>query len=484
MPPRDPRCGRPAAYERDSYGWNLRRIPQTALISGQDKPHPSRCCAIFVVHGMGEQQWTQTGALLRSGSEDALDVIRKWQVDNLGREKGIDQVPPPFTYEGYWANYADLKATFPEDWEGFSERERTFFQHLWDTRSYSGMRTYLWLLGQQLRLIDPRRIKQIGVAVWLLYWPLQIIFPAALTVALIRRPKIITRILADVRLYANPRGIAERALIQRIDYRVGREFLRLVGLDGDFRPLPSAEQVAASGRPFIFDRVVWVAHSLGTVVSYNVLSDLFSRAADLESSGDIVQKCGVVKFRKSLARFVTLGSPLNKFASLFPDALRPWYTHDRATLVTGGEKVTNESQNPPGVSASESRELWINYYHVLDPVSGALYNELICGKTPPVNIHTNWRASALLPGLAHTSYWRATRVLRFILARTYGLAYLPDQAIGRQSLKKQKWFAVMGYSVWAILIFGGSLLLFSFRAKILRAIWEALKFAGRFLVGA
>lgn len=485
MSARDPRFDRPAAYEPDSYGWNLRRVPQTRLIGDQDETHPTRRCAVFVVHGMGEQQWTQTGASLRSASEDALDVIRKWQTENLAPEKITDgAVPPPFMYEGYWANYSDLKATFPEDWERFNERERTFFQHLWDTRSYSAMRTYLWFLGQQLRLIDPRRIKKIGLAIWLLYWPLQIIFPAALTVALLRKPKIITRILADVRLYANPRGIAERALVQRIDYRVGREFLRLIGLDWDFRPLSCAEQVVASGTPFVFNRVVWVAHSLGTVVSYNVLSDLFSRAAELEHSGDVVQRDSVRKFRESLCRFVTLGSPLNKFASLFPEALRPWHTHDRSTLITGGEGVANESQDDPDGSASGSRELWINYYHVLDPVSGALYNPLICGATPPVNIHTNWRASALLPGLAHTSYWCATTVLRFILARAYGCPYLPDQSIGRQSLNKQKWFAMIGYFVWAVLLFGGVILLFTFRSKILRLLWDALKGVGRFLIGA
>jgi hypothetical protein len=476
----------PPAYEADFYGWNLRRVPTTALINGESKPHPTRHSVVFVVHGMGEQQWTETSASLRCGFEDALEVIRKWQADHLGTGCATaGEVPPPFTYEGYWANYADLEATFPEDWQQFNKRERTFFQHLWDTRAYSAMRTYLWLLGRQILLIGPRRIdKKTRVPVWLLYWPLQIIGFLALTVALVRAPKILTRILADVRLYANPQGIAEHAIVQRIDYRVGREFLRLIGLDWDFRPLPPPELVTASGMPFVFDRVVWVAHSLGTVVSYNVLSDLFRRAAQLDRRGDHVQQEGVRKFRDSLRRFVTLGSPLNKFASLFPNALRPWHTHDRPTLLPGGDITDGRSKDDGDDKAAESREWWINYYHVLDPVSGALHNRLICGETPPVNIHTDWKASALVPGLAHLSYWRAAKVSRFILSRVYGRAYLPDEWIGRQSLEKQIRCAVLGYFIWAVLLFGGLVLLFLFRHGIFQGLWHALKSGLQFLIGA
>lgn len=477
--------GQPPAYEADFYGWNLRRVPATVVVNGESKPHPTRHSVVFVVHGMGEQQWTETSASLRSELEDALEVIRKWQADHLGTGQATaGKVPPPFTYEGYWANYADLKATFPEDWQQFNKRERTFFQHLWDTRAYSALRTYVWLLGQQVLLIDPRRLKDTRLPVWLLYWPLQIICPLALTVALARAPKIITRILADVRLYANPRGIAEHAIVQRIDYRVGREFLRLIGLDWDFRPLPPPELVTASGIPFVFDRVVWVAHSLGTVVSYNVLSDLFRRAGQLDRCGDQVQQEGVRKFRDSLRRFVTLGSPLNKFASLFPNALRPWDTHDRSTLLPGGDITDGGSKDDAEDKAAESREWWINYYHVLDPVSGALHNRLICGETPPVNIHTDWKASALLPGVAHTSYWRAAGVSRFILSRVYGRAYLPDEKIGRQSLEKQIWFAVLGYFIWAVLLVGGLVLLFVFRHGILQCLWRAVKSGMRFVIGA
>ena len=101
-----------------------------------------------------------------------------------------------------------------------------------------------------------------------------------------------------------------------------------------------------------------------------------------------------------------------------------------------------------------------------------------------MNIHTDWRTAALLPGLAHTSYWTAKRVLRFILARAYGRAYLPDRDVGRQSVETQIWFGIAGYTVWAVLLFGGVVGLAVFRVEIVRAIWEALKIAGKTIIGA
>ncbi|MBI4660731.1 MAG: hypothetical protein HY735_17985 [Verrucomicrobia bacterium] len=475
---------RPPAYELDSFPWNLRRVPATAVIDGNSVPHPARRCAIFVVHGMGEQQWTETSATLRAGFEVALDAIREWQTQALGADKVTrGEVPPPFTYDGYWADYADVQASFPEDWQRFNERERKFFKNVWEFRSYSALRTYAWFLRQQIRLIDPRRLKEIGLPAWLLYGALQIVVPVVLTLALIRAPRILSRTLADVRIYARPHGIAERAMVQRIDRRVGQGFLRLIGLDWDFFPLPRKQRVRASGESFVFDRVVWVAHSLGTVVSYNVLSDLFKRAAQIEQSGLDVQKEGVRRFRDALRRFITMGSPLDKFAYLFPKALRPWPGGDRTGLLSGGDTLAGQTRGTGSDTGFDSREWWINFYHALDPVSGALNNPLICGKKPPANIHIKWRGSALVPGLAHVSYWRAASVLRFILGRVYGRAYLGDKPVERQSDVKQLWSGIVGYIVWAVLLFGSVAALFAYRTEIRLALWEAFKGMVKFVIG-
>lgn len=120
----------PRAFD-DCYYWNLSRVPKTIEINGAHLPHPARKSAIFVVHGIGDQCRTDTAATLRSGFEDAFDVIEKWQANNPGDEENkrpinIKELSFPFIMDGYWSNYSSLEETFKEDWKHFNERERSF----------------------------------------------------------------------------------------------------------------------------------------------------------------------------------------------------------------------------------------------------------------------------------------------------------------------------------------------------------------------
>lgn len=397
----------PRAYQDDFYPWNLHRVPRTVQIGKIDVPHPALHSAIFVVHGMGDQQWTETSATLRLGLEDALVHIRKWQDHWLPiQERNADRVPPPFAFDGYWADYADLEKTFPEDWALFNDRERKFFGFVWAWRAYSVIRTGTWILCQTIRLVDPRRIHDLRFA-WFVYLPLPFLTLLALVVSLIKAPRILTRVVADVRMYAEPRGMAEQAIVQRIDKRVGEALLRLIGLDWNFRPLLPEEMVHCSGEPFVFDRVIWVSHSLGTVISYNVLSDLLARADEIDAGNDEIQKNGTAKFRLALRRFITLGSPLDKFAYLYPNALRPWKKGNHKGFLQGGEFFSEDVNKKGYVPNPEETEWWINFYDAFDPVSGPLNNKLICGEFPPANIRSNSSFESILPGLAHIAYWDA-----------------------------------------------------------------------------
>lgn len=452
---------RPRAWQTDADLWHIGQVPETWSVAGCDETHPARRCAVFLVHGIGRQERTVTGGGLRSGFEDALEKILEWQARSLpeGRTSLPETLPAPFVLEGYWADYPDVEATFAEDWARFHEREQEFFRRLWQRHTSSTWRTARWLLGHQLRLLDPRVVREIGWSAWLLYIPLQLIGASALALALFRRPRLVGQVIADVRLYTSPRGAIERAIAQRIDYRVGAAFLRLIGLDWEFRSLPESQRQVACGEPIRFERVTWVAHSLGTVISYNVLSDLFHRAEELEREGDAEQRRGVVRFRASLARFVTLGSPLDKIAFLFGEkTLRPWPRGDRARWLEGGEPrppgrrraVARVTGEPP---ADDEREWWVNFYHVLDPVSEPLDAELVCGDHPPLNLHLR---SSLLPGLAHVAYWRDQRFLRFVMARTYGTRYLRDQDYHPWPSGLRTLVATLSYLLWTVVIFGGT----------------------------
>ena len=272
---------------------------------------------------MGNQLWAQTAAHLRYGFEDVLEeILAKNQVNPLPAE----EVPPPFIQEGYWANYDNLKESFPDDWKELEKGKRKFFSILWKSRITLFFLTVAWLEKQLLRLIFNRKVlKKTTIHVFIIYLCLQIIVPVFLLLLAIRFPKVITQVLGDLRIYFSPKGIVERAIVQRIDERVGKAYLKMIGLDWNFMPLPSIEKIKRNGRPIEFKRVIWVAHSLGSVVSYNVLSDLLYRADQILKTGSAQQKAGANKFYNSLRRFVTIGSPLDKIAILFgTDVLRPW----------------------------------------------------------------------------------------------------------------------------------------------------------------
>ena len=170
---------RPRAYLEGIYPWSIRRVPHTLQVGGEDIPHPGRTCAIFVVHGIGEQAWTETAAQLRSGFEEALTEIARWQRDNSDPEYADltdkEKTPPPFVWEGCWANYESLEETFEQDWQHFNDRERDFFTRLWKLRTHSVWRTLRWTLGQQVRLLSFRVLREVGPFAWLIYLPLQIV---------------------------------------------------------------------------------------------------------------------------------------------------------------------------------------------------------------------------------------------------------------------------------------------------------------------
>src|SRR5262245_37351462 len=228
---------------------------------------------------MGEQRCTETAASVRNGCEDALDEILAWQErQHVSGARSAKETPSPIIVDGYWADFDDLQRTFPEDWARFSESERRLFARLWDRRTHGLLGTACWYAREQVRLLSPRIVRDIGLRAWLIYIPLQVVALTTLVAFLVRYPRVLTRTLGDVRLYADPKGMVERAIVQRIDRRVRDGFLRLIGLDGEFRPLRAEDLPRAGGEALEIERVVWVAHSLGTVVSYNVLSDLFHKA--------------------------------------------------------------------------------------------------------------------------------------------------------------------------------------------------------------
>jgi hypothetical protein len=429
------RYDRPRAYEDDVYQWHLGRVP------GAPADNPALTSAIFLVHGMGDQLRAETAVALHSGFEDALDELGR---ANNSKRIDPEQTPPPFIHEGYWANYDDVKETFPRDWKKLEQKQQQFFSSLWQERSSSTWRTLRWFFTQQLKLLHPRLLLR-APHVWLIYLALQIVVPTVLGFLSLFFPRVVARVLGDVRLYISPRGIIERAIVQRIDQRVGESFLQMLGLDWEFYPLADDQKIQRNNKGVEFSRIIWVAHSLGTVISYNVLSDLFTRANVIEADPDASkkQKKGVEKFRSSLRRFITLGSPLDKIAYLFGgSALRPWPKECIQKFFRDGPHNITK----PGRSA---KDWWVNFYHVLDPVSGSLSNELICVDGPPKNYHIKLWA---IPGLAHIKYWKDSLTLKYLLSRVYGREHLQYDSPIPYSGTTLSLYALVGFLVWSGII--------------------------------
>ena len=146
---------RPLAFEEGNFYWNLHRVPRTLTVTLPDgtkktEPHPGRTCAIFVVHGIGQQHWTETAAQLRAGFEDAFERIAKWQAENP-RPKGsrAEKAPPeptggdnplkstpPFIYLGYWLTMKTSKRPFPRTGNSSTSGNRIFSAIYGSTASF------------------------------------------------------------------------------------------------------------------------------------------------------------------------------------------------------------------------------------------------------------------------------------------------------------------------------------------------------------
>ena len=390
---------------------------------------------------MGKQGWAETSATLRNNIETTLEKI-------LEKNKKWENLPAPFIQDGYWADYDDIKKSFNDQWKRFEKAKRPFFRELWESRSLSGIRTFLWLLKQlPLLILNPRVLKDGSIITFFMYLTLLFIGPILFLMIYLLFPSIMSSVLNDVRLYCAPKGMVERAIVQRIDYRVGQSFLKLIGLNWEFRKLDNDNKYKVDSESVEFKRVYWVAHSLGSVISYNVLSDMFNKADYLTINGDDEQKEGVDRFWDSLQRFITIGSPLDKIAVLFGgNVIRPWpkrmYIEDNEDMRKHGNDLKSFRNN-----------WWLNYYHFLDPVSGALSNKMICPiKQMPNNYHL--KNIFRFPGLAHVAYWKDKTFLGYLLSRFFGRVRLEHKR--RKSFPRIV-IAFLGFSshlLWLALILG------------------------------
>ena len=192
-----------------------------------------------------------------------------------------------------------------------------------------------------------------------LAWPLAIVIGAV-----VRR--FLIQYVGDVAAYIQPQELDRfSALRARIKERVWNAAVAVYA---------AADQ---------YNDVLFVGHSLGSVVAYDTLNRLLREEA-------LGRTPFAVESRTRL--LLTFGSPLDKTAFLF--SLQGNTTEAREALAASVQ---------PLLAFPERRPEWINIFSAWDIISGALNFYDLPGKPNPVTNLEDPHASVLLG--AHTQYW-------------------------------------------------------------------------------
>lgn len=400
---------RDSALLQPEVPWRYGLLPKTV---GNGVHNTARDVAIFVVHGIGDQQHAETSNAMRVGFERAVDAAKQQTACEAGS---------PYVHDGWWGNYDDFSASMPDVAQKLHSEECASHSRLFKARSLSGIRTLSWFFGVLLSMASPHRIglrsigKKISPVRYVTYVLMGLLTIIGMVILLIRKPVLMYTTINDVRLYCGPEGDTERGICENIDRRVAQQFLRLYGLDLALDDLPIEQQIHLENKPVIFEKVVWVCHSLGTVISYNTVTDILQLcqlAMEQASATNATDKerqrgANAEKVLKGFHRFYTMGSPLQKASFLFEECLREKHS---------AKKVLQDFLHKRKEWGFSVDSWWTNYYMIMDTISGRLLDKIrFAGFVR--NAHP---ARLGLPMVAHTGYWKDVLVTTPILSRILG----------------------------------------------------------------
>ena len=417
---------RPRAYDlrEERYAWEFSRIPTHIKLGGKKAKSPFRKSAVFVVHGIGNQEAGQTAVGLRTGMELAVPLVelKKWDED--ASDSWV--VPQPYLWDANWADYSNFDLMEPEAKDHLTDQALDYFRRLWPQASLNAVQSVGWLFSTSVRLCK----KGEGIITKLIYFTLAALIPplAGAMLVLPQGRRFLKQYANDARLYLDPKGDIQHHIVQKIEHMVGEQFLALIGVDWNFDPLEDDQKLRADDQSHEFDKVTWVAHSLGTLISFNVISDILARCEDLRKEGGKENVKKAHKVESALSGFITLGSPLDKIAYIYAETgtapvgsmlaspnevLRPWPD----AYLPGGKfykHLGNKNPNDP----KEKVPFWRNYYYGTDPVSGPIdhFFGLEGQESPVLNIHTR---KFKIPVASHTGYWSDENILIRILEQTF-----------------------------------------------------------------
>ena len=156
----------------------------------------------------------------------------------------------------------------------------------------------------------------------------------------------------------------------------------------------------------LYQQIVIVGHSLGSVIAYDALSRI---VLEMNVNGNPLSEQA-----QKITGLVTFGSPLDKIAFFFDERTRDESYVQRQTLAQlhGFRRVGPSTDQEPIIIESPIKKnlenlKWLNFYHLKDPVSGSL---------DAYEVHQNILCTARVKDLskAHSCYWTWSQMYRDI----------------------------------------------------------------------
>jgi hypothetical protein len=225
-------------------------------------------------------------------------------------------------------------------------------------------------------LLPPRR-ENLTASTHGIAWPLLVIASAFIRVVLVQ-------FVGDVAIYVMPYKVDAfndlRKEIKDIVYKVAHAVYALKDKSGKL----------------VYDRVIVLGHSLGSVIAYDALNRLI-----LEDGAAAPDQ--ILKVVKRTPLFLTFGSPLNKTAFIF-GAQGHGTTEARESLAASVQPLIQDYKFRP--------DQWINIYSPWDIISGYLdlYDLPDSTSSKKVKNLADPEATTLL--MAHTEYWNNSLLVK------------------------------------------------------------------------
>jgi hypothetical protein len=183
-----------------------------------------------------------------------------------------------------------------------------------------------------------------------------------------------------------------------------REQVKAVGRDTARAVYEATDQT--TGR-LVYQKVLVVGHSLGSVVAYDTLNGMINE--DVETGGRL-------RVEARTQGLVTFGSPLDKTAFIF-----------RTQLASAVYREALAAANQPMIEPAGGvrRIPWINISSPHDPISGPIdfYDPepgTLANEDLHLRVNNQVDEEANIPAAAHTQYWQNRCLARYLHALVTG----------------------------------------------------------------